>query len=145
MFYTWGTYHLSINLTFDISESDNLILKCQRSDLYLSLMLKIFDLRSISNNREFGFHASILTVNPFPHIDAFLRLCSRRIFENIETKEEIAQNKLFLLLPQCFPLLVIGYPCNYRDFLLFDKKVVCCRIVVWGKGLSMHCLLLYNI
>ena len=31
-------------------------------------------------------------VNPFPHTDAFWRLCSRRIFENIVTKEEIAQN-----------------------------------------------------
>ena len=37
------------------------------------------------------------------------------------TTEEIAQNEQFLLLPQCFPLLVIGYPFNYRDFLLFDK------------------------
>ena len=26
------------------------------------------------------------------------------LFENIVTKEEIAQNKQFLLLPQCFPL-----------------------------------------
>ena len=25
------------------------------------------------------------------------------------------------LVPQCFPLLVIGYPFNYRDFLFFDK------------------------
>ena len=30
-------------------------------------------------------------------------------FENIVTKEEIAQNEQFLLLPQCFPLLVTGY------------------------------------
>ena len=43
------------------------------------------------------------------------------IFENIVTKEEIAQNVQFLLVPQCFPLLVIGYPLNYRDFLFFDK------------------------
>ena len=28
------------------------------------------------------------------------------------TKEEIAQNEEFLLLPKCFPLLVIGYPFN---------------------------------
>ena len=48
-------------------------------------------------------------VNPFPHIDAFRRLCSRWLFENIVTKEEIAQNEQFLLLPQHFPLLVIGY------------------------------------
>ena len=39
------------------------------------------------------------------------------------TKEEIAQNEQFLLLPQRFPLLVIGYPFNYRDFLFFDKYV----------------------
>ena len=35
-------------------------------------------------------------VNPFPHIDAFWRLCSRRLFENIVTNEEIAQNEQFL-------------------------------------------------
>ena len=45
---------------------------------------------------------------------AFWRLCSRRLFENIVTKEGIAQNEQFLLLPQCFPLLVIGYPFNYK-------------------------------
>ena len=44
------------------------------------------------------------------------------LFENIVTEEEIAQNEQFLLLPNCFPLLVIGYPFNYRDFLFFDKK-----------------------
>ena len=52
------------------------------------------------------------TFNPFPHIDAFRRLCSRQLFENIVTKEEIAQIKQFLLLPQYFPLLVIGNPFN---------------------------------
>ena len=54
------------------------------------------------------------------------------------TKEEIAHNLQFLLLPQCFPILVIGYLFNYRNFLFFDKicSVICCRIVVWGKGLK---------
>ena len=33
-----------------------------------------------------------INLNPFPHIDAFWRLCSRRLFENIVTKEKIAQN-----------------------------------------------------
>ena len=37
------------------------------------------------------------------------------------TKEEIAQNEQILLLPQCFLLLVIGYPFSYRDFPFFDK------------------------
>ena len=59
--------------------------------------------------------------NPFPHIDAFWRLCSRRLSENIVTKEEIAQIAQFLLLPQCLPLLVIVYPFYYRDFLFFEK------------------------
>ena len=59
--------------------------------------------------------------NPFPHINAFGRLCCRRLFENIVTKEEIAQNVQFLLLPQCFPHFVIGYPFNYVDFLFFEK------------------------
>ena len=45
--------------------------------------------------------------NPFPHIDAFWRLCLRQLFENQVTKEEIAQNVQFLLLLQCFPLFVI--------------------------------------
>ena len=42
-----------------------------------------------------------LTINLYPHIDTFWRLCSRRPFENIVTKEEIAQNEQFPLLPQC--------------------------------------------
>ena len=49
-------------------------------------------------NLMFGINAStyimkpsIFGVNPFPHIDAFWRLCSRRPFANMATKEEIAQ------------------------------------------------------
>ena len=46
----------------------------------------------------------------------------------------------FLLLQQCFPLKVIGYLFNYRDFLFFWQnifKVVCCVIVIWGKRLTL--------
>ena len=78
-----------------------------------------------------------ISINPFPHIDAFWRLCSRQLFENIATKEEIAQNKQFLLLPQRFPLLVIGYPFNYRDILFFDKicsKSSAAELSYEGKG-----------
>ena len=53
------------------------------------------------------------------------------------TKEEIAQNVQFLLLPQCFPLLVIGYPFNYGDFLCFDKicsKSSAAELSYEGKG-----------
>ena len=54
------------------------------------------------------------------------------------TKKEIAQNEQFLLLPQCFPLLVIGYPFNYRDFHFFDKicsKSSATELSYEGKGL----------
>ena len=77
-------------------------------------------------------------LSPFPHINAFWRLCSKQLFENIVTQEIIAQNERFLILPRCFPLLVICYPFNYLRFSIFWQntfKVVCWRIVVWGKGL----------
>ena len=67
--------------------------------------------------------------NPFPHIYAFWRHCSRRLFENIVTTEEIAQNEQFLLLPQRFPLLVIGYPFNYRLFFHLLTKYVQSRLL----------------
>ena len=35
--------------------------------------------------------------NPFPHVDAFWCLCCRGLFENMATKEEIAQNDIQLL------------------------------------------------
>ena len=85
-----------------------------------------------------------LILNPFPHIDAFWRLRSGQLFENIVTKEEIAQNEQFLLLPLCFPLLVIGYPFNYRDFLFFLTKYVKsgllqnCRIRERVKSILSH-------
>ena len=78
-----------------------------------------------------------MALNPFPHIDAFGRLCSRRPFENIVTKEEVAQNMQFLLLPQCFPLFVIGYPFNYRDIPFYDKicsKSSAAELSYEGKG-----------
>ena len=40
----------------------------------------------------------IMTLNPFPHIDSFWRLCSRRLFENMLRKEEIAQNEHFVTM-----------------------------------------------
>ena len=63
--------------------------------------------------------------------------CSRQLFENIVTTEEIAQNGQFLLLPQCFPLVVIGYPFNYRYFLFVEKicsKLSAAELLYEGKG-----------
>ena len=58
----------------------------------------------LSTKFTFWVNLWLILINPFPHIDAFWRLCSRQLFENI----------------------VIGYPFNYRDFLFFDK--------IWSKS-----------
>ena len=94
---------------------------------FQNVYAKIWDIKQIES----------FIINPLPHIDAFWRLCSRGLFKNIVTKEEIAQNKQFLLLPQCFPPLAIGYPFNYRDFLYFDKicsKSSATELSYEGKG-----------
>ena len=107
----------------------------------LVLLLQQTTIKNIVGEREMAQNEQLSPIpsmfNPFPHINAFGRLCSRRLFENIVTKEEIAQNVQFLFLPQCFPLLVIGYPFNYRDFLCFDKigsKSSAAELLYEGKG-----------
>ena len=46
-------------------------------------------------------------------------LSQQAAFWKHSEKRKIAKNKQFLLLPQYFPLWVMGYPFNYRDFLYF--------------------------
>ena len=78
--------------------------------------------------------------NPFPHIDAFWRLCSRQIFENIVTKEEIAQNVHFSFCHNVFSTFCHRLSIQIWRFSIFWQntfKVVCCRIVVWGKGVKI--------
>ena len=95
-----------------------------------SLILKI-SLTILCSPISIFFFCSVrrLSFNPFPHIIAFGRLCSRRLFENIVTKEEIAQNMQFLLLTQCFP--------HWMDNLCFDKirsKSSAAELSYEGKG-----------
>ena len=67
-------------------------------------------------------------------------------FENIVTKEGIAQNEQFLLLPQCFQLFLI-ITLIYGDFscfCLYISNVVYCKFIVCEKGLKIeHPLVLY--
>ena len=58
------------------------------------------------------------SINHFPHIEAFGRLCSRQLFENIATKEEIVQNEQFLLSSPCFP--------HYLIIILSFKGIFLC-------------------
>ena len=60
---------------------------------------KVYQYNSVMVNRRI-----VIYVNPFPHMDAFWHLCSRRICENKSTKEEIAQYEQFLLLLPCIQL-----------------------------------------
>ena len=86
-----------------------------------------------------GSDVLMYSFNPFPHIDAFWRLCSRQLFENMATKEEIAQNKQFLLLSPCFQLysIIILYFIDILYILTDNFNVVSCRFVPCGKGLSL--------
>ena len=59
-------------------------------------------------------------------------------FENIVTKDEIAQNKEFLLLSQCFQPFFSNctFICRYFQCFVCVFKIVCCRFAVCGKGLK---------
>ena len=83
-------------------------------------------------------------VNPFPNVDTFGRLCSRRsertVFENFVTKEEeeeIAQNEQFLLLTQCFQLCSVSMS-SYREIFHFIvemfSKLSTADFLYLGKG-----------
>ena len=64
-------------------------------------------------------------LNPFPHIDAFWHFCSRQLFENIATNEEIAWNEFSM-----FSTLFNNCSFIQRDFLCFCLdmfEVICCR------------------
>ena len=64
---------------------------------------------------------------------SLIRQFCRQLFENIVTKEEIAQNVHFLLLPQCFPPFCHRLSIQlwrFSNILQNMFKVVCCRIVV---------------
>ena len=62
-------------------------------------------------------HSKKLIVNPFPHIDAFCRLCSRQL-STISHRLSIQLWKFSMFWQNTF-------------------KVVCCKIVVWWKELTL--------
>ena len=75
-----------------------------------------------------------------------LPISSTTTFESIVAKEQIAQNKQFLLLPQCFQLYSIII-LSLTDIFLFWQdvfKVFCCRFVVHGKRLRELYITVYK-
>ena len=75
----------------------------------------------------------VIWINHFLHIDAFWHLCSRRLFENMATKELIAQNEHVLFLSPCFQLLFFHLK-GVSNCFGYVFKVVCCSYVVSGNG-----------
>ena len=81
--------------------------------------------------------AKLPRINPFPHIDAFWRLCSRRLFENMLTKEEIAQNKQFHLWSSCFQLysiIVLSFKGSFKNISSLFSKSSAADLLYVGKG-----------
>ena len=72
------------------------VLRGKFLDLVLVCLLRILKYCSVATRaRPFSRHLMgqiFWPINPLPHIEAFWHLCSRLLFENIVTKEEIAQN-----------------------------------------------------
>ena len=80
--------------------------------------------------------ASWTWFNPFLTADAFWRNSSRRLFENIMAKGEIARDEQFPLLPQCFQLFLtikLSFMEIFSGFCHHVFKVVCCIFAVCGK------------
>ena len=74
-------------------------------------------------------------------IQARIGYLSRRLFENIVTKEEIAQNEQFLLLSSCFQLYSIivlpfkGSFSNFFGYVFSKSSAAVFRFPVCRKGL----------
>ena len=88
----------------------------------------VFQKQTSSFLEDFNF------TSPFPTYRRILTHLQQTTFDKIVTKGEIAQNKQFLLLPQCFQLCPVIIPTLieiFHIFLVDIFKVVCCRFVVW--------------
>ena len=72
-------------------------------------------------------------INPFPHIGTFWRLCSRRLFENIVTKEEIAQNKIFNFLIKYVQIRLLQICCMRERVQEWHEPIhdIICRRQTW--------------
>ena len=113
---------------------------CQTGDIHKTPNCQILSRNDVMSDLKIPDDSIItnleITFNPFPHIDAFWRLCSRRLFENIVTKEEIAQN-----MQKVENIVAEGEIARSVPFLLLSlcfQKAFCCRGVrkhlYEGKG-----------
>ena len=66
----------------------------------------------------------VVWLNPFPHKDTFWRLCSRRLFENRATKEEIAQDEQFILFATMFSTFSHRLSIQIKRFSIFITTYV---------------------
>ena len=71
-------------------------------------------------------------VNPFPHWDTFV---ASSFFKTIWQKEKLLRTSNFSFCHNVSTLF------SYRDFLYFGLnvyKVICCRFVVYGEGITVY-------
>ena len=110
-------------------------------DLIILKQMSIFNLWCSKQVVKLSFATVSMTPQCYPSYRRFLTPLQQTAFWKHSDKRrnctKRAQNVQFLLLPQCFPLFVIGYPFNYGDFLLFNKissKSSAAELPYEGKG-----------
>ena len=72
----------------------------------------------------------ISEIYPFPTYRSFLTPLELASFENIVTKDEIAQNEPFLLWPQCFQLMPVSKPSYIKIFVFLIRCVQICLLQI---------------
>ena len=78
------------------------------------------------------------TFNPFPLIGVFWCICSIQLLKTWWPKWNLL-NEQFLLSSPCFqPYFIVKFSFKEicQSVVLYNFNVVCCRFVVWGKGLN---------
>ena len=79
------------------------------------------------------------SLNPFPHIVAFWRLCKDDFLKTCWQKKKLLKTSNFSFIHHVFNSIQLLYFHLKGVFFVFVFKVVGCRFVVCGKGL-MGCL-----
>ena len=97
-----------------------------------SVLPKLFILNSYNLLKKF-----LRLFNPFPLVDTFYHICSRRLFKKNVAKEEITHDEQFLHLPRCFLLcaiIILSFREIFSIFILVCLKSSAAGLLYVGKG-----------
>ena len=76
----------------------------------------------------------------------FWRICSRRLMKTLWQKEKLLKTSNYSFCHTVFNFFFSNYTFIYRDFpccYLNVFKVICCRFVLCGKGLTLYYFALF--